>query len=110
MGNQTWLFQSCVPFMDRRVGNVLTPCLYPGHRPALGRPFLGPIYAQLEHMWAQEWAMSLTEAGTSRERRDASRLSTSARFRELPMPALDYTDAVARETAHLYEHVKAVIP
>jgi quinolinate synthase len=28
----------------------------------------------------------------------------------LPMPSLDYTDAVARETAHLYERVKAVVP
>ena len=26
------------------------------------------------------------------------------------MPALEYTDAVARETAHLYERVKTVIP
>jgi len=28
----------------------------------------------------------------------------------LSMPSLDYTDAVARETAHLYERVKTVIP
>src|SRR5215472_12242817 len=28
----------------------------------------------------------------------------------LPMPPLDYTDDVARETAHLYERVKSVIP
>jgi quinolinate synthase len=28
----------------------------------------------------------------------------------LPMPSLDYTDAVARETAHLYERVKRVVP
>ena len=28
----------------------------------------------------------------------------------LPMPSLDYTDDVARETAHLYERVKSVIP
>src|ERR1700692_1751904 len=28
----------------------------------------------------------------------------------LPMRSLDYTDAVARETAHLYERVKRVIP
>jgi quinolinate synthase len=32
------------------------------------------------------------------------------RFAELPMPSLEYTDAVARETAHLYERVKDVIP
>jgi quinolinate synthase len=29
---------------------------------------------------------------------------------ELPMPSLEYTDEVARETAHLYERVKSVIP
>ena len=28
----------------------------------------------------------------------------------LPMPPLDYTDDVARETAHLYERVKSVVP
>ena len=28
----------------------------------------------------------------------------------LPMPSLEYTDAVARETAHLYERVKTVVP
>jgi quinolinate synthase len=32
------------------------------------------------------------------------------RFPELPMPSLEYTDEVARETAHLYERVKDVIP
>jgi quinolinate synthase len=32
------------------------------------------------------------------------------RFAPLPMPSLDYTDAVAAETAHLYERVKTVIP
>jgi quinolinate synthase len=32
------------------------------------------------------------------------------RFPELPMPSLAYTDEVARETAHLYERVKSVIP
>ncbi|MDP9129089.1 MAG: quinolinate synthase NadA, partial [Candidatus Binatota bacterium] len=30
--------------------------------------------------------------------------------RALPLPGLDYTKEVARETAHLYERVKAVIP
>jgi quinolinate synthase len=30
--------------------------------------------------------------------------------RVLPMPSLEYTDAVARETAHLYERVKNAIP
>ena len=32
------------------------------------------------------------------------------RLAELPMPSLEYTDEVARETAHLYERVKSVIP
>jgi quinolinate synthase len=34
----------------------------------------------------------------------------SRRFPEVPMPSLEYTDEVARETAHLYERVKSVIP
>src|SRR6476620_1611608 len=41
---------------------------------------------------------------------EKSRPAALARFPELAMPSLDYTDAVARETAHLYERVKAVIP
>jgi quinolinate synthase len=32
------------------------------------------------------------------------------RFAPLPMPSLEYTDAVAAATAHLYERVKTVIP
>ena len=32
------------------------------------------------------------------------------RFAPLPMPSLEYTDAVAAGTAHLYERVKTVIP
>jgi quinolinate synthase len=32
------------------------------------------------------------------------------RFPVLPMPALDWNDEVARETAHLYERVKNVVP
>jgi quinolinate synthase len=31
-------------------------------------------------------------------------------FRPLPPPSLEYTDAVAAETAHLYERVKHVVP
>ena len=42
-------------------------------------------------------------------RRRAGRAAL-ARFPELAMPSLEYTDAVARETAHLYERVKTVIP
>src|ERR1700690_327075 len=33
-----------------------------------------------------------------------------ARFPRLARPNLEYTEAVARETAHLYQRVKAVIP
>jgi quinolinate synthase len=41
----------------------------------------------------------------------ARRISRSARdFRPLPRPSLEYTDAIAAETAHLYERVKDVIP
>ncbi len=35
---------------------------------------------------------------------------TQSRFAPLPMPSLEYTDAVAAETAHLYERVKTVVP
>ena len=35
---------------------------------------------------------------------------TPPRFPVLPMPALDWNEDVARETAHLYERVKNVIP
>lgn len=34
----------------------------------------------------------------------------TSRFVPVPMPPLDYTDAVAAETAHLYDRVKTVIP
>src|SRR5688572_9391622 len=54
--------------------------------------------------------MSAVAEVTRRERRDATRLASKSRFVELPMPPLDYTDEVARETAHLYERVKTVIP
>src|SRR6202035_4132499 len=32
------------------------------------------------------------------------------RFPSLPMPSLDWNETVARDTAHLYERIKAVIP
>jgi quinolinate synthase len=38
------------------------------------------------------------------------RKRASNRFPPVEMPSLDYTDAVAAETAHLYERVKDVIP
>ena len=41
--------------------------------------------------------------------RTLRRVATS-RFPAVEMPSLDYTDAVAAETAHLYERVKHVIP
>ncbi|HEY5081857.1 MAG TPA: quinolinate synthase NadA [Bauldia sp.] len=43
-----------------------------------------------------------TERKSARSARD--------RFPSMPMPSLEYTDEVARETAHLYERVKEVIP
>jgi quinolinate synthase len=42
--------------------------------------------------------------------RRTMRPAADPRFAPLPMPSLDYTDAVAAETAHLYERVKTVIP
>ncbi len=39
-----------------------------------------------------------------------ARREARERFQPLPMPSLEYTDEVARETAHLYERVKHVIP
>lgn len=36
--------------------------------------------------------------------------SLVGRFAPLPMPSLEYTDAIAAETSHLYERVKTVIP
>jgi quinolinate synthase len=39
-----------------------------------------------------------------------ARTAKSHSFPVVEMPSLEYTDAVARETAHLYERVKAVIP
>ena len=43
-------------------------------------------------------------------RPSASARRRDARYEPLPMPALEYSDAVARETAHLYERVRTVIP
>jgi quinolinate synthase len=43
--------------------------------------------------------------------RPAANAGAAARgFRAVPMPPLEWTEEVARETAHLYERVKAVIP
>ena len=39
-----------------------------------------------------------------------ARGATASRFPRVEMPSLEYTDEVARETAHLYERVKSVIP
>ncbi len=47
---------------------------------------------------------------TSRERRAATRLARAEKFAPVAMPDLDYTDEVARETAHLYAKGKDVIP
>jgi quinolinate synthase len=44
------------------------------------------------------------------QQRTASRQARRSRLAELPMPSLEYTDEVARETEHLYERVKSVIP
>ena len=52
---------------------------------------------------------AMLETVQGRGRRSA-RPAMASRFAPLPMPPLDYTDAVAAETAHLYERVKTVIP
>lgn len=39
-----------------------------------------------------------------------TKTSRGQRFPELPMPSLEYSDEIARETAQLYERVKEVIP
>ena len=54
--------------------------------------------------------MAEVQALSRKELRDVARRAPAAALTELPMPSLDYTDAVARETAHLYERVKTVIP
>jgi quinolinate synthase len=54
--------------------------------------------------------MTEVQGTTSKERRVATRLSGADRFAPVAMPELEYTDEVARETAHLYERVKSVIP
>ncbi|HZS65146.1 MAG TPA: quinolinate synthase NadA [Xanthobacteraceae bacterium] len=41
---------------------------------------------------------------------ESIRLRDDRRFRVLPMPGLEWNDEVARETAHLFERVKNVIP
>ena len=46
----------------------------------------------------------------ARGRPGASARGSDALREPLPMPSLEYTDEVARETAHLYERVKNVIP
>ena len=54
--------------------------------------------------------MTEVQALSRKELPDVARRAPAAVLAELPMPSLDYTDAVARETAHLYERVKTVIP
>ncbi len=55
--------------------------------------------------------MALQTAVLDRPRAGFHRAPTAAeRFGILPMPNLDFTPEVARETAHLYERVKKVIP
>ncbi len=55
--------------------------------------------------------MALQSAVLERPRPPVFRPLTAAeRFGVLPMPDLDFTPDIARETAHLYERVKHVIP
>jgi len=54
--------------------------------------------------------MTEVQVTPGKARGDAGRLSDRGRFPPVAMPSLEYTDEVARETAHLYERVKDVIP
>ena len=54
--------------------------------------------------------MALHSAVLERPRLDHRPLSAAERFGVLPRPDLAFTPEVARETAHLYERVKNVIP
>src|ERR1700724_4723306 len=40
----------------------------------------------------------------------SDRSAAARRLGVLPMPSLEWNETVARETAHLYERIKAVIP
>src|ERR1700751_3020133 len=40
----------------------------------------------------------------------AGQSAAARRRRALPMPSLEWNETVARETAHLYERIKAVVP
>ena len=54
--------------------------------------------------------MSVIESPRSRVTRAAepmlARKGTSRAYARLPMPPLEWTEEVARETAHLYERIK----
>jgi quinolinate synthase len=54
--------------------------------------------------------MTTVLEGIQAKERKVMRPAKESRFAPLEMPSLDYTDAVAAETAHLYERVKSVIP
>jgi quinolinate synthase len=54
--------------------------------------------------------MTTVLEGVQAKERKVMRPAKESRFAPLEMPSLDYTDAVAAETAHLYERVKSVIP
>ena len=68
---------------------------------------MAPIYAQYEHISQEsddDDDVSITETLVR------ARKATADRFPAVAMPSLEYTDEVARETAHLYERVKNVVP
>jgi quinolinate synthase len=48
--------------------------------------------------------------GTLHQEEKARARESRRQHAELPMPSLEYTDEVARETAHLYERIKDVVP
>src|SRR6266849_7800451 len=76
---------------------------------------LVPRYAHIEYI-AKETAMPILEAlGPSPHRAPppvpaAGRSAAARRLGVLPMPSLEWNETVARETAHLYERIKNVVP
>src|SRR4030081_4020548 len=73
-----------------------------------------PIYAHYEHIGrTKEMAMPMIAAfGPSRESVPVphSGAATARKYPAIAMPPLDWNEDVARETAHLYDRIKTVVP
>src|SRR6201984_2310130 len=76
---------------------------------------LVPRYAHIEHISRRPKMPILEALGPSPHRAPppvpaSGRSAAARRLGVLPMPSLEWNDQVARETAHLYERIKAVVP